>query len=103
MVGRAARVQGGTAAGGQQRAAQLISQTGSSVLRSPQVSVTMTPADVTVEVTGTAERVLPVPGFSFTVTVTVTGPAERFVPNPRGFVNTEGSAGGNPRAVGAGR
>ena len=56
----AARVQGGTAAAGQQRAAQVISQTGSSVLSGPQVSVTMTPADVTVEVTGTAERVLPV-------------------------------------------
>ena len=68
----------------------MISQTGSSVLRGPQVSVTMTPADVTVEVTGTAERVLPVPGFSFPVTVTVTGPAERFVPDSRGFSNTEG-------------
>ena len=76
----AARVQGGTAAGGHQRAAQVISQTGSSVLGGPRVSVTMTPADVTVEVTGTAERVLPVPGFSFPVAVTVTGPAERFVP-----------------------
>ena len=76
----AARVQGGTAASGQQRAAQVISQIGSSVLVGPQVSVTMTPAEVTVEVTGTAERVLPVPGLSFPVTVTVTGPVERFVP-----------------------
>ena len=76
----AARVQGGTVASGQQRAAQVISQIGSSVLTGPQVSVTMTPADVTVEVTGTAERVLPVPGLSFPVTVTVTGPVEQFVP-----------------------
>jgi Flp pilus assembly protein TadG len=76
----AARVQGGTAADGQQRAAQVISQIGSSVLTGPQVSVTMTPADVTVDVTGTAERVLPVPGLSFPVTATVTGPVERFVP-----------------------
>ena len=76
----AARVQGGTAAAGQQRAAQVIAQIGSSVLTGPQVSVTTTPADVTVKVTGTAERVLPVPGLSFPVTVTVTGPAERFVP-----------------------
>jgi hypothetical protein len=76
----AARVRGGTAASGQQRATQVISQIGSSVLVGPQVSVTMTPADVTVEVTGTAERVLPVPGLSFPVTVTVTGPVERFVP-----------------------
>jgi Flp pilus assembly protein TadG len=76
----AARVQGGTAAAGQQRAAQVISQVGSSVLNGPQVSVTMTAADVTVEVTGTAERVVPFPGLSFAVTATVTGPVERFVP-----------------------
>ena len=76
----AARVQGGTAAAGQQRAAQVISQIGSSVLTGPRVSVTMTAADVTVRVTGTAERVLPVPGLTFAVTATVTGPVERFVP-----------------------
>jgi TadE-like protein len=76
----AARVQGGTAAAGQQQAAQLISQVGSSVLTGPQVAVTMTAADVTVQVTGTAERVLPFPGLSFPVTATVTGPVERFVP-----------------------
>ena len=76
----AARVQGGTAAAGQQQAAQLISQVGSSVLTGPQVAVTMTAADVTVTVTGTAERVVPFPGLSFAVTATVTGPVERFVP-----------------------
>ena len=76
----AARVQGGTAASGQQRAQQVISQVGSSVLVGPRVSVTMTPADVTVTVTGTAERVVPFPGLSFPVTVTVTGPIEQFVP-----------------------
>jgi hypothetical protein len=76
----AARVQGGTAASGQQRAQQVISQVGSSVLTGPQVSVNVTPADVTVTVTGTAERVLPIPGLTFGVTATVTGPVERFVP-----------------------
>ena len=76
----AARVQDGTAASGQQRAAQVISQVGSSVLTSPQVSVARTAADVTAQVSGTAERVLPVPGLSFRVTATVTGPVERFVP-----------------------
>ena len=59
---------------------QVISQIGSSVLVGPQVSVTMTPADVTVTVTGTAERVVPLPGLSFPVSVTVTGPVEQFVP-----------------------
>jgi len=77
----AARVQGGTAAAGRQRAAQVISQIGTGVLTGPHVAVTRTPADVTVKVTGTAERVLPVPGLSFPVTATVTGPAERFVPD----------------------
>ena len=76
----AARVQGGTAAAGQQRAEQVISQVGSSVLVGPQVSVNVSAADVTVTVTGTAERVLPVPGLTFGVTATVTGPVERFVP-----------------------
>lgn len=76
----AARVQGGTAASGQQRASQVIGQIGSGVLNGPRVSVAVTPADVTVEVAGTAERVLPVPGLSFPVTATVTGPVERFVP-----------------------
>jgi hypothetical protein len=50
------------------------------VLTGPHVAVTMTPADVTVTVTGTAERVVPFPGLSFPVTVSVTGPAEQFVP-----------------------
>jgi Flp pilus assembly protein TadG len=76
----AARVQGGTAAAGQQRASEVIAQIGSSVLTGSQVLVTMTPADVTVRVTGTAEQVLPIPGLSFPVTATVTGPVERFVP-----------------------
>jgi TadE-like protein len=71
----AARVRGGTAAAG-----QVISQVGTGVLVGPQVSVTTTPADVTVTVTGTAERVVPLPGLSFPVSVTVTGPVEQFVP-----------------------
>jgi hypothetical protein len=43
----------------------------------------MTPADVTVEVTGTAEQVLPIPGLTFGVTAAVRGPVERFVPDSR--------------------
>ena len=53
------------------------------MLTGPQVSVTMTPADVTVQVTGTAERVVPLPGLSFPVTVTVTGPVEQLSRPPR--------------------
>lgn len=76
----AARVQGGSAAAGQQRAQQVISQIGGTVLISPRVSVTRTATTVTVTVTATAQEVLPVPGLSLPVSITVTGPAERFVP-----------------------
>lgn len=76
----ATRVQDGSAAAGQQRAAQVLSQIGRSVLVSPQVSVTRTAGTATVQITGTAEEVLPVPGFAFPVRITVTGPVERFVP-----------------------
>ncbi len=76
----AARVQGGSAAAGQQRAAQVLGQTGSAVLISPRVSVTRAAATATVQITGTAEEVLPVPGMALPVHITVTGPVERFVP-----------------------
>jgi len=76
----AARVQGGSAAAGQQRAGQVLGQIGSSVLISPHITVTRTAATATVQITGTAEEVLPVPGLSFPVHITVTGPVERFVP-----------------------
>ena len=76
----AARVQGGSAAAGQQRAAQVLGQIGSSVLIHPHITVTRTGATATVQITGTAEEVLPVPGLSFPVHITVTGPVERFVP-----------------------
>jgi Flp pilus assembly protein TadG len=76
----AARVQGGSAATGQQRATQVLAQIGSSVLISPHITVTRTGATATVQITGTAEEVLPVPGLSFPVHITVTGPVERFVP-----------------------
>ena len=55
----AARVQGGSAAAGQQRADQVIGQIGSAVLIDPQVSVTRTPTTATVEVHATAERWVP--------------------------------------------
>jgi len=76
----AARVQGGSAATGQQRAAQVLGQIGGAVLIHPQILVTRTGATATVQITGTAEEVLPVPGLSLPVHITVTGPVERFVP-----------------------
>jgi Flp pilus assembly protein TadG len=80
----AARVQGGSAAAGQQRAIQVLGQIGSPVLTGPQVSVTRTAAIATVQIHATAERVVPLPGLSLPVTVTVTGPVERFVPDSAG-------------------
>jgi Flp pilus assembly protein TadG len=78
----AARVQGGTAAAGQQRARQVLAQAGRGVLTAPQISITRTAVTATVQITGTSERLLPVPGIPLTVHVTVTGPAERFVAAP---------------------
>jgi Flp pilus assembly protein TadG len=78
----AARVQGGTSADGQQRAAQVLAQIGSPVLTGTKVTVTRTAATVTVEVTGTAEQVLPLQGLSFPVMATAAGPVERFIPDP---------------------
>jgi Flp pilus assembly protein TadG len=80
----AARVQGSSAAAGQQRATQVLSQVGSAVLVGPQVSVTRTAVTATVQVHATAERVVPLPGLSLPITVTVTGPVERFVPETAG-------------------
>ena len=80
----AARVQGGSAAAGQQRADQVLGQIGSAVLVGPQVSVTRTAATATVQVHATAEQVVPLPGLKLPVTITVTGPVERFVPETAG-------------------
>ena len=91
----AARVQGGSAAAGQQRAAQVISQIGGSVLVAPRVSVSRTGTTVTVRVTATAETVIPVPGLSFPVTVTVSGPVERFAADVPQFANSEAVPPGN--------
>lgn len=76
----AARVQGGTAAAGQQRAHQVLSQIGSPVLLAPRVTVTRTAGTETVQITATAEEVIPVPGLKLPVRITVTGPVERLVP-----------------------
>ena len=46
----------------------------------PQVTVTRTAETVSVEVTGTAPRLLP--GFDWQVTARASGPTERFIPEP---------------------
>jgi Flp pilus assembly protein TadG len=76
----ATRVQGGTAAAGQQRAQQVLSQVGSAVLVGPQISVTRTAGTATVQLHASAEQVVPLPGLKLPMSITVTGPVERFVP-----------------------
>ena len=80
----AARVQGGSAAAGQQRADQVLGQIGSSVLISPHVTVTRTGATATaiVQITGTAEEVLPVPGLAFPCTSPPPGQSSGSCPIP---------------------
>jgi Flp pilus assembly protein TadG len=75
----AARIQGSSTATGQQRAQQVLGQIGGAVLVAPQVSVTRTADSTTVQITATAEQVIPF--FHMPVRVTVTGPTERFVPD----------------------
>ncbi|MGH3158119.1 MAG: TadE family protein [Streptosporangiaceae bacterium] len=77
----AARVQGSSAAAGQQRAQQVLGQIGGAILVAPQVSVTRTADSATVVITATAERIIPF--IATPVKVTVTGPVERFVPDSR--------------------
>ena len=75
----AARVQGGTAAAGQQAADQVLSQVGGGALAGAKVTVTRTADTATVQVSAVAPEVLPFPGLSFSVTATAAGPAERFI------------------------
>jgi hypothetical protein len=49
-------------------------------LTDPEVTIVRTAEVVTVEVTGSAPRLLP--GFDWDVTATASGPIERFIPEP---------------------
>jgi hypothetical protein len=71
-----ARVVNGSAAEGEDVAAQLLAQTG--VLDGAQVSATRDATDATVTVEGQSLSMLP--GVSLTVTATASGPVERVEP-----------------------
>ena len=73
-----ARVDGGTNAQGQDVAQSAIQQIGGGLLVSPAVSVSRAGGVVTVQVSGTAESVMPF--LSLGVSATAQGPVERFVP-----------------------
>lgn len=74
---RAARVEGGTAQDGRDRANALLDQTGHSILQGRQVLVTRTLATARVEVRGTCIPL--VPGLHLPVDAVVESSTERFV------------------------
>jgi Flp pilus assembly protein TadG len=73
---QSARLQGGTDAQGYADAQSATSQLGANLLVNPTVTVTRAGDVVRVEVSGTAEQV--VPFLSLPVTAVVNGPVERF-------------------------
>lgn len=73
----AARVQGGTEATGHAAAHAVLAQLGDSVLNGGHTNVTRGPETTTVEVHGTASRVVPL--LSLPVHARAVGPTERFV------------------------
>jgi Flp pilus assembly protein TadG len=79
----AAAANGGSAAQGQAAGVQALAEIGGGAMHDTHVSVSRTATDVRVEITGTAETV--VPGVHWRVHATVAGPVERFVPENREF------------------
>ena len=77
-----ARVEGGTDAQGRDVAQSAIRQIGGGLLVSPSVSISRNAGVVTVQVSGTAQPV--VPFLSLGVSATAQGPVERFVPQGGG-------------------
>ena len=74
----AARVQGGTDAQGRTAAQTAVTQLGGSLLVAPSISLSRSGNEVRVEVSATAESV--VPFLNLPVHATAQGPVERFVP-----------------------
>ncbi len=77
----AARVDGGTAAAGQQRAEQVRAQIGRHIVAGAHISVTRGLDTAAVDITGTAPRVVPLPFLHFPIHVHVTGSVEHFRPD----------------------
>lgn len=76
----AARADGGTAANGERVGREALRVLAGNALHDAHVTVTRTATRTRVEITGTADTVLPGPAWP--VTTTVVGPTERFVPDP---------------------
>ncbi|MBI2169362.1 MAG: pilus assembly protein [Actinobacteria bacterium] len=73
---RAARVEGGTAGAGQQRAEAFLDSAGSTLVRDAGVTATRDGETATVRVTGRVAGV--VPGFSLPLDASAESPVERF-------------------------
>lgn len=74
----AARIQGGTQAAGQREAQHILDQLAGGTLPTRQITVTRTAIQATVNVTGTAESILPF--FTLHVHAEAAGPVERTIP-----------------------
>lgn len=71
-----ARAHGGTPTAGQDQGEAVLTQLASGVLSDPRVSVAATPTQIRVEITGTAEVI--VPGMHLPVRVVAAGPIENW-------------------------
>ncbi|MCP2335230.1 pilus assembly protein [Actinomadura rupiterrae] len=78
----AARVDGATAADGRARAEAVRAQIGPHALGDASITITRTADTVTVQIHGTAPRVLPAPFLHLPVRARAAGPVERFHPHP---------------------
>ena len=74
----AARIQGGTQAAGQAEAQRILDQLAARVLPSRQVTVVRTATTASVQVTGTAQSILPF--WTLHVHAQASGPVERLTP-----------------------
>jgi hypothetical protein len=91
---RIARTHGGTLTQG--RAAAVNFAAREPVLDAPTVAISGSDT-IEVRVRGRAPAILP--GVRLSINEVARGPRERFVPESRGFTNSEGSSGANPRVV----
>jgi hypothetical protein len=76
-----ARLENSTAADGQARALDVRAQIGPNALANSSVTVTRTADTVTVRLTGTAPRVMPLPFLRLPISAQASGPVERFRPD----------------------
>lgn len=89
----------GTPGDAQAAAWDVLGRTGNAT-STPTVSVAGGPVQVSVTVSATPLRLIPLPGTVFRASYTAAAQRERFVPEAREFANSEGDTGGNPSGGG---